>query len=90
MTDKDQLEEAFAQASELTRAEQEAFLTRFSQEHPDLVDHLRKLLEADADTERTVGDAVVSSLERIELDEAGYREVLRLRDAILESVDGEA
>ena len=69
MTDKDQLEEAFAQASELTRAEQEAFLTRFSQEHPDLVDHLRKLLEADADTERTVGDAVVSSLERIELDE---------------------
>ncbi|MEL6414915.1 MAG: protein kinase [Pseudomonadota bacterium] len=69
MTDKYQLEEAFAAASELTGVERDAFLARFAQEHPDLVDHLRKLLEADADTERTVGDAVVSSLERIELDE---------------------
>ena len=67
MTGKDQLEEAFAAASELTGAEQEDFLARFAQEHPDRIDHLRKLLEADADTERTVGDAVVSSLERIEL-----------------------
>ena len=65
--DKDQFEEAFATASELTGSEREAFLARFAEEHHDLIGRLRNLLDADADTDRTVGDAVVQSLARVEL-----------------------
>mgnify|MGYP000144224045 CR=1 FL=1 len=56
------IEEAFENASVLSGEERATYLETFQKKHPDLVDQLRRLLEADYESDHTFSDPIEASI----------------------------
>ncbi len=64
------VEDAFAQASDLTGDARVAFLERFKETHPDLIDQLQRLLDSDRDSDFTFASSIETSIKATAEDRA--------------------
>lgn len=62
------IEEAFGQASDLSGDARTTFLEQFRAHHPDLIDHLKRLLDTDRESDVTFCEPISASIKSAEQD----------------------